>query len=209
MLINPLHLALLAAGATGPADVVITVVMSPGELVLGEEHSFTVDLAFAQGVSASGAGIPAPFLQLEVPEGVHLGGTYVTELARLKSNEFLQEPYERLLKELPATIPFTLTAPPGDDASLGINITGYLHEVEGENTRVRFLRRRLELPLRTGARAVEVSAERSNWGADGDLLQIGDRAPAFNATRPDGSTFDLADVLGLGPVIVTTYRAHW
>ena len=45
--------------------------------------------------------------------------------------------------------------------------------------------------------------------ANEKLLKIGDKAPAFNLPRPDGTAFDVSQWLGKKNVIVTTYRAFW
>lgn len=155
--------------------------------------------------STSEAGIPAPILQLDVPPSVKLDGREITDLKELARNEFLQEPYERLLKELPAEVTFTFASAPAAGETIGINVVGYLKTEAGDA----FLRRRLELPLTPGAEARAAEATTSTWGKDEALLNIGQRAALFDLPRADGSRVALEQFLGSKNVIITTYRAHW
>jgi len=170
----------------------------------GAEARIVIELDAGEA-SAAGAGIPAPILQLDLPPSVELEGRVLKTYAELARNEFLQEPFERLLTELPAEIRFTLKALPAEKETIGINVIGYLKTESGDA----FLRRRLELPLRAGATAKTVSPQSSTWSTDEKLLDIGDRAALFDLPRADGSRVRLEQYLGDKTVIVTTYRAHW
>ena len=88
-------------------------------------------------------------------------------------------------------------------------MTGYASYTEDGEVHDFFYRKRLELPVKAGADAVEGDSTDSTWGADEELLDIGDKATPFVLPRADGSEFDLQSVLGRKNIIVTTYRAHW
>jgi len=64
--------------------------------------------------------------------------------------------------------------------------------------------------VRAGATAEAVAwPEDSSWSALDDVLDIGDRY--FDVSLPDaeGNTVTLSQLVGDGPLIVTTYRAFW
>lgn len=193
-----------ASSAADPLSAVRVTARLEGTLAVGAEARIVIDLDLGQA-SAAEAGIPAPILQLDVPPSVQLAGRELTDLKELARNQFMSEPYERLLQELPATVAFTLLSAPATDATIGINVIGYLRTEDGDV----FLRRRLELPLRAGAAAEPGSADDSSWGRDDALLAIGDRAALFDLPRADGSRVALEQYLGDKNIVVTTYRAHW
>ena len=176
------------------------------ELEVGQSYEFVVELEMEAGVSLSQAGVPAALLQLDVPPSVELEGKILTTHQELASNNFLQAPYERVLKELPSSIRFKLIAAPKDNETIGLNLTGY---VSGRDGSTGFLRRRLELPLQGGASALVTNSRKSSWGIDKELLQIGDRAPDFTLPRADGSKLTLSAKFGEQRILITTYRAHW
>ena len=182
--------------------------MDGDSLAVGDTAAFVVEVLFPDGATASESGAPAPFVQFDVPDSVKLGGRYLETYDELAANEFLQEPYERLLEEQPTLVPFTLVAEPEPGATIGINVVAYVRP-EGGDDGAFFLRRRLELPLEAGAMAEEGDPRDSSWGVDDTLLQIGDRAPSFELPMANGSTFSFASVLGKKRVLLTTYRAHW
>lgn len=200
-----LLLACVQDGAIADDPIGITATLDATSLEVGNEYEFVVEV-FADDVSTSKAGIPAPFLQIDVPPSVKLTGKVLETYKELSKNEFLQAPYERLLKKLPARIGFQLVAPPKPDETIGLNVIAYIEGPEGERT---FLRRRLELPLAPGATAVPGDANDSSWGKDEELLQIGDRAAPFELPRADGTLVALESLLGEKNLIVTTYRAYW
>jgi len=178
-------------------------------LVVGQEYELILELELGPGRSSGSAGIPAPFLQIDVPDSVKLSGKYVTSYRDLSKNEFLNEPYERLLRKVPAKIGFTLTSEPAADETIGLSVTGYASYKEDGEVRTFFYRKRLELPVKAGADAALGDPTDSTWGANEELLDIGDDATPFVLARADGSEFDMASVLGKKNIIVTTYRAFW
>jgi hypothetical protein len=184
----------------------IAVYMDGDELTVGSEMAFMVDLHFPDELNASKAGAPAPFLQLDVPSSVRLGGRRLSTYDELAKNEFLMEPYERLLEEPVTAIPFELVSKPSKGEVIGINLVAYVRSGEG---RAFFLRRRFELALEPGAEATEVAPDVSSWGPDGQLLQIGSKAPGLVLPDAGGGEVALDDYLGEKNLIVTTYRAHW
>lgn len=190
--------------SNGGSDIAVSARIAAEELEVGVEYTFEVDLELAAGTSSANAGVPAPILQLDVPPSVELSGR-VLNARQVAANNFLDQPYERLMTTTPTTVGFKLTAAPAPDETIGINVIAYLRSEDG----AAFSRRRLELPLVPGAEAREVKANRSTWGANEDLLQIGDDAATFSLPRGDGTFVPLEDYLGKQKVIVLTYRAHW
>ncbi len=180
-----------------------------GALEVGKPAALVVEVVLADGTRADRAGLPAPLLQIAVPEGVTLAGEHLVTLAQQAQNELLEAPYERLLEKGSARVAFTLEREPAADATIGLVVTGYLSGASGE----RFLRERVELPLVAGAEARPGDDQDSRWGPPGGAgdgrLAIGERAPPFELPRPDGSTVALESLLGQGFVLVTTFRAHW
>ena len=174
---------------------------------VGPTLTATIVIELAEGVTATDSGIPGFILQLDPPQGVELSGKRITEFRQLSRNEFLMEPWERLVEETPLEVQFTLTEVPSKEATLGIILVGYVASDPGKNDA--FLRRRLELPIVSGAPARKGDDLDSSWGPDETLLTIGSKAPAFQSPLLQGGQLDLADQLGTRPLLFTTYRAHW
>ena len=199
---------LLTAGGDSPA-VRVAASLPAESLEVSGRYSIVVEVEMPEGASSVATGWradpPAPFLQIDVPPSIRLVGEPLTTYAELASNEFVAEPFERLLRELPARVEFELIAEPGADEVIGLNLIGYIRSEEEEM----FMRRRLELPVRAKAVAEEVSATDSSWSCDERLLQIGDDAAPFVLPLGDGTEVALADFIGEKNIIVTTYRAHW
>jgi hypothetical protein len=174
-------------------------------LAVGSEYEIIIDVQYADGAAAPPAGIQPPILQIAVPDSARLGGRVLAEYNDLARNDFLQEPYERLLQQLPARVPFSLTRAPSADDVFHLNLLAYV-TYDGKEF---FLRRRLALPVRAGASARPVEPVVSDWGVDDKLLQLGDEAAEFDLPRSDGSWLALRDYLGDKNIVVTTYRAFW
>jgi hypothetical protein len=192
-------------GAQGPMTVRATI----AEEALTVGRPFTVELGidYAEGWSGDDGGVPGAIVQLDVPDSVRPVGRVLTEFRELSRNEFLQAPYERLVRGDEASIELTLVGEPGDDDRIGVNVIAYLTNDDG---RAVFARRRVELPVAAGAEgSADNQALRSDWGTEAAGLQIGEKAPDFTLPRADGSTLTLSERLGEGSVIVTTYRAFW
>jgi len=193
--------------APTPAEIRLGAVMDARPLTIGEPREIVLELELGEGISLSKAGIPSPMLQIEVPPSVKLGGRYLRTYRELANNEFLNEPFERLLVDPRTKIAFELVSEPAPDERLALNVVGYQTSEDGERTS--FMRRRFELALTPGAEAVEVAATRSSWGEDSSLLQIGDDAAEFVLPMADGVELALDEFLGEQNIIVTTYRAFW
>jgi peroxiredoxin len=198
---------LVLAAAPALDDVTVTAQITGATLEVGAEASFDVRIQLPAGVVADRSGIPGFIVQLDVPNCVTLLGKQVTSARDLARNEFLMEPWERLVKGTEVRIPFVLTEPAAQRDTLGVTVIGYVASAPGDDDA--FLRRRLELPLTGGGVAVPGDATNSRWGPDRQLLQIGDRAPGFRLPTLAGGELDLAEHLGRGNLVVTTYRAHW
>lgn len=181
--------------------------LDAAELKLGGRYEFVVAVSLPEGSNASKAGSPAPFLQLDVPKGIKLLEPALTTHKQLADNEFLQEPYERLMEEGEVSIPFELTAELAPGASIGMNILAYV--AGGKGKADYFFRRRLELPLYPGAEAEHGNDSKSDWGTDKQLLQIGQKATPFLLPNAKGELVSSEQYLGKHNLIVTTYRAHW
>ena len=101
------------ATVAAPDDLVeVSARIAADRLVVGESYEIVIDLSLKDGYSASGAGVPAPLLQIEVPSCVVLKGKVLRGHRELARNEYLQEPFERRLSELPARIGFDLNVSP-------------------------------------------------------------------------------------------------
>jgi hypothetical protein len=200
---------LLALGLGAQAGVQIEAQLGPDALEVGGTYNILVSVTFDEGVTASKAGAPALFLQLDVPPSVQLTGPYYETHRDLARNEFLQMPFERLLEEDVTKVPFELALEPTEGEFIALNVVGYVRSVE--KPKGYFLRRRLRLDLKAGAQSTAATGKRrSGWGLDTDALQIGDKASAFKLPKVDGSgLIDLSEHLGKRNVIVTTYRAFW
>lgn len=175
-------------------------------LSVGSEYKIVFDAHFKDGWSGGMAGIPAPFLQIEVPTSVELTGRVLKTYKELSRNEFIEEPFERLVRETPLEIGFKVIKEPDANEPFGLNFVSYASPASGDDAY--FVRRRLSLPIAPNASAELVEPTRSNWGPEG-LLQIGDKAAPFSLPRADGSKVSLGQYRGKKNVIVMTYRAHW
>lgn len=215
-------LALLVSCTTAPGDMTETPPQAHSERVhvsatlreAGVVHEAVVTLSLDEGVSARDSGIPGFIVQLDVPDGVELIGERVLTFEALRDNEFLMEPWERLVEEAELVVPLRLSPDASAGATLGINVVGYLSSATGEDDA--FLRRRLELPLEPGATATTGDPRRTTWGPfGGELaapapLAIGDPMPPITLPRlgsdAPGST---APLLGSTSFLLVTYRGHW
>lgn len=201
-------LPLLVAGAQPPADVVtVNAELAADELRVGRTYEIVLRVAVADGWSASKAGVPAPLLQIDVPPSVELSGRVLTEHKELSKNEFLQAPFERLLKEREQRIEFKLTRDPHPDEGIGLNIMTYVAQDPTKDSF--FVRRRIVVPLAARAKGVARPPTDSSWGIDRELLQIGDVASDFSLPKAFDPPIGLSNYLGQKNVIVMTYRAYW
>lgn len=176
------------------------------KLKVGEQYEIVVRLKTKSGWSGSKAGIPAPLIQIKVPDSVTLVGAVLTSRKELAGNEFLQAPYERLLERKKTRIKFTLDREPAPTDVFHLNVLAY---IGGKRKHpARFVRQRLELQLAPRAKSTPVDASPSDWGKD-THLQLGETADDFELPSSGGSVVSLAQFKGKSNVIVTTYRAHW
>lgn len=167
--------------------------------------AIVVEVTFGEGWDASKAGIPAPILQIDVPPSVQLTGKVLKTRQELSRNEFLHEPFERLIEKSPLRIGFKLTGDAADTERFGLNVLAYVGD---GSTDAWFVRQRLELAITPGSTGKLMPATTSHWGEE-DVLQIGDKAVGFTLPKADRSKVSLKKYLGKKNVIVTTYRAHW
>lgn len=204
---QPLYALALVAGLSGQDSTRISATLPAERLEIGSTYSIQLDIQFPEAVVASKAGAPRPYLQIDVPPSVKLAGKVLTELRELAANELLVHPFERVLSEAKSQIDFELIGEPKAGETIGLNVVAYIEAAEG--SKAHFLRRRLELPVAAGAKATESKDRKSDWGMDKDLLQIGDKVPAFSLPQADGTLLDVGGMIGEENLILTTYRAHW
>ena len=203
-----LLLSAILLGSPPPAETMkISAQLAADELQIGPEYEIVLRVSTQQGWSASKSGVPAPVLQLDVPASVQLVGKVLTAHKELRKNEFLQAPFERLLKNPEERIKFKLVSKPEADERIALNVLAYVSEDPATN--VYLIRRRLVLPLTPHAVATESDASKSDWGPDQELLQIGQPAADFNLPKAYDPPLSLGQYLGAKKVVVTTYRAFW
>ena len=99
---NTLLIVGLLAAAPMPEDaVVVSARIDARALRIGREYEIVLDISVKDGLSSSSAGIQAPILQIDVPSSVKLTGKVLKTYKQLSRNEFLQEPFERLVPDSP------------------------------------------------------------------------------------------------------------
>ena len=191
-----------------PADVLsISATLDAKELSVGSDYEIVLKVEIKEGWSAAAAGVPAPLVQIDVPPSVELSGKVLTAQRELRRNEYLQAPFERLLKSEEEHIGFSLVKAPAAGAQIGLNIMAYVSQDPTVDSF--FIRRRFALDVKPRAQAVGVVAVKSDWGMDKHLLQIGDPAEDFSLPKAFDPPIGLGNYLGQKYIIVTTYRAHW
>ncbi len=191
-----------------PGDVLrISATLDAEELSVGSSYEIVLKVEIKEGWSAATAGVPAPLLQIDVPPSVELSGQVLTSQKELSRNEFLQAPFERLLKSEEEHIGFSVVKAPGAKEQIALNIMAYVSQDPTVDSF--FIRRRFTLDVKPRAQAVGVVAARSDWGLDKHLLQIGDAAEDFSLPKAFDPPIGLGNYLGQKNIIVTTYRAHW
>lgn len=210
MTLTLLAATMVGVAAAAPVESLLTAraAMPEAPLTVGEDHEFTLTIEGDPSWSPSGAGVPDPLVQIKVPPSVELTGRVLDSYREQAQNEFIVEPFERLATVGENAIGFRLVGEPGEGETIGVSIIAYLSSEDGSDAR--FLRKRLELPVRAGATAEAVAwAEDSSWSSLDDVLDIGDRY--FDVSLPDaeGNTVTLSQLVGDGSLIVTTYRAFW
>ncbi len=191
-----------------PGDVLsISATLDADELTVGSNYEIVLKVEIKEGWSAAAAGVPAPLVQIDVPPSVELSGKVLTSQRELRRNEYLQAPFERLLKSEEEHIGFSLVKAPGAKEQIALNIMAYVSQDPTVDSF--FIRRRFTLDVKPRAQAVGVVAAQSDWGIDKHLLQIGDPAEDFSLPKAFDPPIGLGNYLGQKNIIVTTYRAHW
>ncbi|MCH7870706.1 MAG: hypothetical protein IID33_03300 [Planctomycetes bacterium] len=198
---------LLGSGGGIPNDAfVVTATLAAETLEVGNEYAVEIEVKLKDGWSASDSGIPKPMLQIDAPKCIKLSGKVLKDFRELSRNEFLQEPYERLIKVGKSTVKFKLTRKPRANERIAMNVLAYLSD--DTNGNAHYVRRRLLLPIEPNAVSEAGDATESTWGVV-KTLQIGDKAKLFSLPQADGKRIKLRDYLGKKNILVTTYRAYW
>ena len=79
-----LTLSLVVLGAQPPVDVLaVSPKLEADALTVGPEYEIVLRVAIKDGWSASGAGVPAPLLQIDAPPAVKLSGKHLTSFKEL------------------------------------------------------------------------------------------------------------------------------
>ncbi len=200
--------ALILFVSQPPGDVLsISATLEADELSVGSSYEIVLKVEIKEGWSATAAGVPAPLVQIDVPSSVELSGKVLTSQRELSRNEYLQAPFELLLKSEEERIGFSLVKAPGAKEQIALNIMAYVSQDPTVDSF--FIRRRFTLDVKPRAQAVGVVAVKSDWDTDKHLLQIGDPAEDFSLPKAFDPPIGLGNYLGQKNVIVTTYRAHW
>jgi hypothetical protein len=201
-------LALASLQETNPASPIeIAAGLEATELTVGETYSIGVDVFLGEGTKVAGGGLPELLLQIDPAPSIRLAGPYLETYDQLAKNEFLVQPYERLFEGTTAHVDFELAAEPAAGETIGLIVVGYV-QPPGDAAPF-FLRRRMELALEAGAWAERGDDTDSSWGADEDLLQIGDPLPDYELPTLDGLSIQTSQYRGDAPLFLTTYRAFW
>lgn len=182
----------------------VTAKIDAETLEIGKEYDIELNITFAEGVSASSSGVPAPIVQIDPPKSISLSGKVLIQFRDLARNEFLQEPYERLIGEFPARIKFKLKKRPSKTEQIHFSVLAYVRANENDY----FVRQRYAIPVKAGAFSTLIDPTESKWGKE-KLLQLGDKAAPFSLPRADGSILSLGKILGKQNIVITTYRANW
>lgn len=201
-----------AESALDQVSIEVAIAASPKDV---NPESATLRIRIGKGASSTDAGIPGFIVQLDPPKGLRLLGDPVVEFEELRDNEFLMEPWERLVTEESTEIGFKVEAGFDPSSTLGINVVGYV--TSGDKGAL--LRRRFELRIENGAVAALGDPTDSSWGPFENVapekrpLVIGDKAPGFTGPAlGDGGVLakgSLGDSLDAGPLVIATYRGHW
>ncbi len=206
MIVGYVMMCLLPVGQLPGGALAATATIPAESLEAGESYEIMLRVELGEGLSVSEAGVPKMLLQLDVPKGVKLLGREFKPQAELAKNEFLEEPYERLIEPGESAIGFKLTRAPKPNAQIGINLVAYSNAADSDDAH--FIRRRLVLPVEGGAVSSRPSDASSKWGRN-KTHRIGDKAVGFVLPGADGAKVSLKKYRGKKNVIVTTYRAHW
>ena len=191
-----------------PGDVLsISARLDAEELSVDSDYEIVLKVEIKEGWSAAAAGVSAPLVQIDVPPSVVLSGKVLTSQRELRKNEYLQAPFERLLKSEEERIGFSLVKAPGAQEQIALNIMAYVSQDPTVDSF--FIRRRFTLDVKPRAQAVGVVGAQSDWGIDKHLLQIGEPAEDFSLPKAFDPPIGLGNYLGQKNIIVTTYRAHW
>jgi len=178
----------------------------PEQMKKGASNTLVVRNEMKEGWSPSTAGIPNVIVQVKSPASVKLTGERETNLKKLSRAEFLRLPDERLSMDGKVEFPFEFVADPKPNERFEINLLAYV--TNPDESDVWFVRKRIALPLTTGAESQPIDARDSSWGV-GDELELGDHLPQPTLPRLEGEPLDLNRFIGKSNIVITTYRAYW
>lgn len=195
----------MALAILQPDVVEISAKIEAETLQVGQTHVLSFDWDIPSKATIDQAGIPVPLIQIDVPDSVELIGKVLTEHKKLAKNEFLRAPYERAVETKSSKIEFKLIAPPKDGDQIAINFMAYATLADGA---VRFVRKRLAVPVTAHAVGKEVAIGDASWGKN-NLVKVGEKVKPISLPQADGTQVDLGDMLGKSNILITTYRAFW
>jgi hypothetical protein len=203
-------LGLVACAAPSADSIKTSATLASESLEVGKSYEITFQLDVPDDLSVPvGKKMKhSPILQLKVPSSVRLEGKHLSTYAETRGNEFLEAPFERLIEFGTSTVKFKLGELPKAGDSIGIVVTAFFESEKKGNAF--FFRRRLQLPVKAGAKAVLGESDDSSWGVDDKVLSVGQKAPLFELPLADGSgDLPLSKYVGKKNIIITTYRAFW
>ncbi|HNO78801.1 MAG TPA: hypothetical protein PKN33_12145 [Phycisphaerae bacterium] len=198
-------LCIMALGIVQPNAVEISARIDATDLHVGQSYTLTLNWDIASNSSVDQAGIPVPLIQIDVPKSVELVGKVLNEHKELAKNEFLRAPFERALESKSSNIDFKLIAAPKDSDQIAINFIAYATLEDGS---VRFIRKRIAVPVIAEGGGKEVAIGDASWG-DNSLVKIGEKVKGVSLPQADGTQVDLGEMIGKSNIVLTTYRAFW
>lgn len=196
----------LCLASAPPTDVLTASARFDGPLTVGAKARLIVEIDMKEGWQIDKAGIPNAIIQIDAPSCVKVIGERATDKKALSKTGFMRHPEERLARDRATAFEFELQSPPADDDRFAVNILAYVSPPDDSDAW--YVRRRIALSLKEGAKSSSIDAKTSDWGV-GDELQLGDKLPRLKLPKADGSIVDLGEQLGKKNVVITTYRAHW
>ena len=196
----------MLSASTPPDDVFRASARIDGKIEQGAAARLIVDIDVKPGWSIAKAGVANAIIQVDAPSCVTLVGERAKTKKQLAKAGFIRRPEERLAEGRSTEFDFKQLSPCDGNDEITINILAYLSPPGGADAW--FIRRRIALPVETGAKSHAVDATRSDWGV-GDELQLGNKASLMKLPKADGTLVDLARDLGKKNIVITTYRAYW
>ncbi len=150
------------------------------------------------------SGVPKAIVQLDTLPEIHVLGEEAETLDELLRTSFLNKPHELLVSETPVEVPLRDLAP-AERGGFEFHVVSYARPVPSSTSKPRLFRQRYHVSWHDAARAIQIDSLSNSWNAG--RLAIGDEASTFELPSASGDPVTLEDLLGQGPVVLTTYRS--